>query len=311
MPPRPPRPRQKTRTLKKPANFNETSIFLDKFTRADLAEWTQFSKDMDEFNVRLFYHLEGLRAFHHKELCESLASVKGVAIKANDWCRIVDFQYSDHPLSAKGSVIKGGRFNIGNNLDGDVFSPFPALYIAEDEDTAEIEKFGAKKSSTGLESYEVALVKKGSYSKLDLNFELGNIFDLTNAANLNDFVDIISKFKMPAELVELAKRVGLKPPLLVRDAEGLKATLITHTWQYSPSQFGIPANSQIFGRILKEAGFEGVLYPSSKKASRKCVAIFTENLDGSDSFIELANPAPSSIKIIRLDSKNWKAATDD
>jgi len=50
---------------------------------------------------------------------------------------------------------------------------------------------------------------------------------------------------------------------------------------------------------------EGVLYPSAK-GRKKCLAIFTENLDGSDSFVELADPAPPGVPHTRLDSDNWE-----
>src|SRR5437016_594211 len=47
-----------------------------------------------------------------------------------NWCRIVDYQHSNQPLSARGSVLNnpGGRFNIGA-LDAYRFTPFPALYL--------------------------------------------------------------------------------------------------------------------------------------------------------------------------------------
>jgi len=48
----------------------------------------------------------------------------------------------------------------------------------------------------------------------------------------------------------------------------------------------LPSNSLIFGRLIMEAGFEGVLYPSVK-GKGKCIAIFPENLAGTDSYVEL------------------------
>ena len=70
-------------------------------------------------------------------------------------------------------------------------------------------------------------------------------------------------------------------------------------------QFGIPSNPQIFGNLLRNSGFEGVLYPSLK-GNENCLAVFPENLTGSDSFVELAGAAPPGVSNIGLDSETWR-----
>lgn len=293
--------------LNSPSNINQTTTILDKFSDTDLRAWENLSEDLDEFNIRLFYHLEALRTLHKNELCEQLGKVKRLSLEQSGWCRIVDYQYSHEPLSAKGSVIKGGRFNIGSNLDGGKFSPFPVLYVADHQETAYIEKFGVVRSAaSGLEGHELALKKTSSYSVINIDFNLGNVFDLSLAANLKGFVEIISKFTLPTDLKDIAKRIGRKPPFLVKDSAGLKAALLDEHWQYCPSQYGIPASSQIFGRLLKEVGFEAVLYPSTKKSSKKCIAVFLENLSDTDSFVRLSDAAPPTVKYTELNSANWQ-----
>jgi hypothetical protein len=118
---------------------------------------------------------------------------------------------------------------------------------------------------------------------------------------LRPFARIISQFEMPAELITLAKRIGIKPPWLVTTPAKLRETLLAPSWRGMPAQFEVPANSQIFGRMLIEAGFEGVLYPSSKGAG-KCVALFPEVLVNSESYVELSDPAPARLSHRRLDS---------
>ena len=73
-----------------------------------------------------------------------------------------------------------------------------------------------------------------------------------------------------------------------------------------PAQFEVPANSQVFGRMLIEAGFEGVLYPSSKGAG-KCIALFPEVLVNSESYVELSDPTPAQLGHRRLDSTTCRA----
>lgn len=62
---------------------------------------------------------------------------------------------------------------------------------------------------------------------------------------------------------------------------------------------------KFFGRMLRDAGFEGVIYPSTK-GTAKCISVFVENLTGSDSYIELRDAAPESVMHTILHSGNWK-----
>ena len=118
---------------KKISSTQPEGYFLDEFSQANLKQWNKFSNILDEYHIRLFYHLEGLRESHKTALTEALISSKLKAFNEGSWCRFVSFQYSDVVLSTKGSLISGGRFNIGSGLDPRSFPSFPVLYLAEDQ----------------------------------------------------------------------------------------------------------------------------------------------------------------------------------
>lgn len=104
----------------------------------------------------------------------------------------------------------------------------------------------------------------------------------------------------------LAKRIGIKPPWLVTTPTKLRETLLAPGWRGMPAQFEVPANSQIIGCLLIEAGFEGILYPSSK-GKGLCIALFPEVLINSESYVELIDPVPAHLGHRRLDSTTCQA----
>lgn len=290
--------------------FRLFRFLLDKFTHADLRAWKRLSDDVEEYHVRLYHHLEAKRSLHMADLIDALQARKTVNKKGKSWHRIVDYKYSNEPLSCVGSLKKGGRFNIGEDLDPNKFPTFPVLYIAENHQTAFLETFGVplKNPTAGLTGYELALRDPASFLSVRLEFELSNLFDLTKAGNLREFTDIIAKFEMPDDLKVIGNKIGLGPPKLpwlVREAAALKKTFLAKDWRMYPIQFEIPSNPQVFGRMLRDAGFEGVIYPSTKGKAR-CLAIFVENLYGTNSHMSLQDPTPTTVIHRRLDLDNWK-----
>ena len=242
---------------------------------------------------------------HYADLCDALRQSAPASIVVDRWTRIVDYKYSLQPLSAAGSLVRGGRFNIGNDLDPGKYPVFPALYLAEDHDTAYAERFGQRPSgSGGLEGHEYALRTPGSFTSVNVNGQLHNLFDLRNAKNLRQFIAIISGFELPKELRNLAASAGIKSPLLVRSAGQLKMSLLAHNWRLYPSQYEIPSNPQVFGRLVVDAGFDGIIYASTK-GPKACVALFPTNFSGSESHVELADDAPRGTTHTRLDQETW------
>ncbi len=280
-------------------------FLLDQFSTQDLRRWKRNSNLLNRYRVRQFYELEGLRELSRESLVDALKQTPYDHLRINEWARIVNYRYSDQPLSAKGSLFGGGRFNIGSNLDSSRFTPFPALYIATDYDTAYAERFGSPPNSgPGLQPHELSLVSPRSFTNVCLNGEAHGLFDLRSQRNLSRFSKIISEFRMPSELLQLATDLGLPGPLLLTKPKLLFDSLMG-TWTDMPSQYGLPSNSQIFARFVREAGFEGIVYKSTKGPGI-CVALFLDMWEGSDSYVELGDEAPFSSTITRLDQNSAK-----
>jgi hypothetical protein len=71
-----------------------------------------------------------------------------------------------------------------------------------------------------------------------------------------------------------------------------------------PTQFDLPSNSQIFGRLVGAAGVHAILYPSARNSTHRCLALYPRNWGGSVSFIELADATPAGVQVSRLDGTN-------
>jgi hypothetical protein len=271
-----------------------------------LRTWQRQADNLEKYHVQLYYHLEGLRALNHARLCEALCSSRTAELNLDNWVRIVDYKYSFQPLSATGSLVLGGRFNIGNDLDPSKFPAFAALYLAENYDTAYEERFGFVPSpGAGIEGHEFALRQPGSFTSVNVTGHVLNLFDLRSATNLKKFVKVVSGFEMPKELKNLARSLGMSGPLLADTNNLLRKTLLAHDWRMYPSQYEIPANPQVFGRLLLDAGFDGVIYPSTK-GPKNCIALFPGNFAKSDSCVEVADQGPPNAGMLRLDSSTWQ-----
>ncbi len=133
---------------------------------------------------------------------------------------------------------------------------------------------------------------------MSLNGELNGLFDLRNSRHLNRFTRIISDFGMSSDLLRLATDLGLPGPLLLTKPKQLFDSLMGN-WTDMPSQYGLPANSQIFARFVREVGFEGIVNKSTRGPG-VCVALFPDCLAGSDSYLALDDAAPDAT-ITQLD----------
>jgi hypothetical protein len=200
-----------------------SELLLDKFSQTDIRKWKSLAADLELFNLQLFHHLESLREIYSEELT---ASVQGCIkrVKRQSWWRLVKYRYSNDALSSRGSLIQGGRFNIGADLDARKFPVFPAFYVGEDRSTAEAEYFSVP--TGGFEGHELALVPPSSFTAVKLSFDLSNIFDLSKPSNLNEFTGVISKFKVPEHIQAIGRRIGKKPPWLISSPKLLQASLL-------------------------------------------------------------------------------------
>lgn len=174
------------------------------------------------------------------------------------------------------------------------FSPFPALYVADRYATAFQEKYGADPTTSvdGLAAVDLALRTPSSFTQIRVRGKLDVVIDVEDPTALQPLVDVIKRFSMPRTVIALARRLQLKPPMLIRSSKILQRHLLHPNWRITPVQFGIPSNSQIFGRLVAAAGIHGIVYPSSRKIEGRCLALFTQNWTQSGSFIEVVDAAP-------------------
>ena len=110
---------------------------LERFSETSLHQWLAAKKSLDGLHRSLYFELEPRRQLDEPQLLDALRSQALPAYSFEDWSRIVDYRYALEPLSVAGSLNgDGGRFNVGGALSPGAFTPFPALYVAEDYGTA-------------------------------------------------------------------------------------------------------------------------------------------------------------------------------
>ena len=277
---------------------------LERFTSADLQRWQQVSRDLDELNASLYFGLEPARRRLRSRLCDALIQAGGVQATLEHWVRVVTYQYSLEPLSCAGSLQSfGGRFNAGHELDDNTLNPWPALYLAENFETAFREKFqlSSADSTLGLSPSELALEHAVSHSTVFVSGKLCNIFDMTTFATLNSVGKIFREIKTPKEATALAKKLKIPNAgsIMIQSGQQLHMALTKQNWRTFPVQFGFPAPSQIMAELIRACGYEGIMYPSSKGHGR-CLAVFPDKLADA-SYIALIGRAASPSTTTRLD----------
>lgn len=277
---------------------------LERFSQESLTRWTALSEDLNELQAALYFGVLPEQRRLRQSLVEAAQLTTPMSFALSRWSRIVSYQYSTEPLSAAGSLHGwGGRFNPGFDLDPGTLNPFPALYIAEDQETAFREKFQmtATDSVDGLTAQELALSHAVSHSTIFLTGTLRAVFDMTTTTSLNAIAKVLGRIKMPEEARRLKKKLRISHKALWMIASGhqLYQAVLEHNWRTLPLQFGLPAPGHTLGELLRAAGFEAILYRSTKGKSR-CIAVFPDHLN-SGSFVELADAAPSSVRNVRLD----------
>ena len=282
---------------------------LDRFNRASLQKWLRMADDLGRLQGALYFGLESARQTHGPALIDALRAGASGPFEFDDWSRIVDYRHSLAPLSTAGSVkSEGGRFNIGRKLSPGAFTPFPALYVAEDYATAYRERFGQAPEATtsgsnGLTSTELALRSPGSFTQVRVRGRVDLVLDVGDPAALKSFVEVIRSFQLPAAVTSLARRIALRrAPWLVRSTVALQRQLLHRNWRMLPMHYDLPANCQVFGRFASAAGLHAVRYPSARQEGRQCLALFPQNWSGTSSFVEVADAVPPEARLVRLDA---------
>ena len=278
---------------------------LDRFDEASLRQWIAVSRDLDVLQNELYFGLEPERRSLRPDLIAALRNTEPIAIKLSRWVRVVPYQFSLAPLSCAGSLQNiGGRFNAGSELDPNTLNPWPALYLAQDYETAFREKFQLPRDKMvdGLTPEELALEQGVSHTALFVQGHLARVFDMTDPRSLVAVASVFRRVKMPARARELQRK--LKIPnggiYMAQTAKQLHDMVLGHNWRVLPIQFGLPAQSHVLAELVRAAGFEAILYQSTKGPG-KCLAAFPDLLDGG-SFVELIDASPPAVKHRRLDS---------
>lgn len=283
---------------------------LDRFSAAALEKWTEASRDLDQLSASLYFETEPERRRYREDLLSALRAAPVTGLEFSSWARIVTYRYSLAPLSCAGSLHDvGGRFNAGTDLDERTLEPWLALYVAEDYETAFREKFQLASDDTkgGLKAQDLALTPNASHATVVLRGKLSNVFPLNDDEALKPICGVFRRIKMPAAAVRLQKKLKIpnRDNFMIRSPFNSGEPSSRKNWRLQPMQFGMPSPSQIFAELVRAAGFEGVLYESTKGPGR-CLAIFPEALTD-DSYVELADAVPEPIKHTRLDSTTAEA----
>ena len=277
---------------------------LEEFSRASLSQWRAAGKNLERFSQALFFELEKHRALHSSELMDALRASASGPFEFSNWSRLVDYRFANDPLSMEGSLKgDGGRFNIGRTLNPATYTPFPALYVAEDFPAAFRERFGIDKQGriNGLTADELTLRKDSSFVSAALNIRVESVLNAGDLDALKSTAAVLSRFQIPKSVSALARSLRLKPPGLVRTAPALQRQLLSPIWRLEPAQYDLPSNSQIFGRLCSAAGIHAILYPSVRDGAKRCLALLPQNWSGSTSHVELIGPVPDSVLVRRLD----------
>jgi hypothetical protein len=225
----------------------------------------------------------------------------------NGWQRTIRWRFADHPLSTVGSLTMGGRFNIGQNIDPTTFPPFSAFYAAADKDTALQEALGQDAAAVGMSARDLALASTASVLTFAVSGRLDRVLDLHDASTLREFTNLIRDFKVPPALVREARSLPVATPQVIKTPSKLQDSLLNPNWRHVATLCEVPANSQIFGQIVMQAGIDGILYPS-KLTHKDCLAIFPCNFVGSTSVIELDDEVPdTTVGPEKIDASNWEA----
>jgi len=283
------------------------SVELERGRVTDIALYKRRTQDLLKYHWEYYSELAYQRSEIIDRLRLALANNTTRGYSFEQWQRAVKYKFALDPLSLRGSLgDPGGRFNIGD-IDRLRFAPFPALYLACDKDTAlqELLGQGHYDSVEGFSPLEMALTKSESISVVETRGELDQIFDLNDAAKLNEFVDLIKGFKLSKSLREKAEALHIPHYRIVSTVGELSQSVLAPNWQEWPMLFDIPSNSQIFGQIMMSAGVQGILYPS-KMTKKPCLAIYPETFKNSSSYVELQGDLPNPGVAKRMDSQTWE-----
>lgn len=295
-----------------PTSGNKTTnprgiLELERFTEENITQWNYASENLNELEDVLYFNLEPERRRLRSDLISSLQSVGPYELEISNWSRVVSYEHSAEPLSCLGSVKSyGGRFNVGQELDSGTLHSWPALYVAETYETAFREKrqIASGSNSEGLTPSELALQPGENLTSISVQGKLYRVFDMKTAKSLEPISKILRKIKMPdrAKVLQKRLRISTRDLFMITSSKQLHDAISKGNWRALPIQFGLPSQSQIIAELVMSAGYEAILYPSSK-GTGDCLSIFPELLTD-HSYIEVTGRVLDGVKYRRLDSSS-------
>jgi hypothetical protein len=287
-------------------NIPVGELLLEYFDDNQLLAWRASGTAIQDYHYLWYFELERQRASNQIQILEALSLEPGISVPLSGWGRALAYKYSAAPLSCIGSLMwVGGRFNYGVDIDSSRFAPFPALYLAEDAETALREMHGLQRETTrgGLTALELSLLSQSGVAWVTVDGHAHNIFDLTSAANLHKVATVLAKFSLSRAVRAAEDRMGAVPLKLLQTPEELFASFMVEGWREFPVQVNTPANSQLFAHLLIQAGFEGVLYSSTITGKRN-LALFTRQFKNSASIVSVLDP-PRGATCCELSAKTF------
>lgn len=295
------------RAIVAPRGILPSGRLLDTISEERIRRGARLGKNLERYAAQEFAALAQQRSEHADAIRAALVSASQGPLPIDKWYRVVKAKYANHPLSLTGSTAGiGSRFNAGN-IDPGRFPQFPALYIGQEAATVIAEVFlGETTAPTGMTPDEMALANASSFTCVRVSGTVDSHVDLFNFKQLATFIDIIGAFTFPPGFKAFAKKLGVIPRPIVADLKMLQATLLDPNWRYQPRQEGVPANTQIFGQLVQDAGIQAIRYPSVRDGGGQCLAIFPQNFAGTLSTIELIDDHPDTVIHRRLDSGSLK-----
>ncbi len=292
----------------RPPQKKQIQFLLDQFSSADIKKWKNIKDLFLKFHWDFYSSLAFQRSKIADEIKKSLLEASHKSYTFTRWQRVVRFKHSVEPLSLTGSLADpGGRFNIGD-INSAQFPPFPALYIATGKETALQEALCQKIDSKNLNNaLNFALADPTSVTNVSVSGRLDTVIDLNQSVKLQPFIDLMKNFTVPDHLFDIARILNFKDkPEVIKTVPRLIDSLLAPNWREWPMQFDVPVASQIFGQLVKDAGIEGILYPS-KFSNKNCLVIFPQNFDdASNSLIQLDDVPPKETKILMWDAASWR-----
>jgi len=274
-----------------------------------LVQFEKLDSDARQLWADFLKHTSDEREKVLEQIKDSLIANSLCSYQEESFSRIIGAKYSLEPFSSKGSYLvpPGGRFNFGQSISYQTY--FSALYVASDFDVAFHEKYHCKqdfKTTDGLTGYDLSLSKPDSFTHQKVRFSLDRVIDLRNNDALCAFFDEVKHIGMPSLYAKQAKKLGI-PMGVVPSCEYLRMSLFDphyEQWDYWIDQ---PSPSQWFAHYVRLAGIQGIIYPSVRRDGGTNVAIFLDQFEATNSFIELVdenNFVPKQNR--RVDKNNFR-----